>query len=351
MEEKDTLNERLALVEQKLQDLAEQIRVINIAVSESFEFNKVLNDMVSHIHDVNLIEHRIMKNNLPYEILDPRNNNDEFFFPNIIDAETAIQEIIDGKKSIARFGDGEFATIAGEPRHSFQKVDSNLGKRLKEVLQSDIPDLLIGIADNYGNLNKYTDSAADGIRDYMNPDTRKNHMKLLSKNKVYYDAYLSRPYIIYRDNNTDAPRKRFCHLKQIWNQRNVIMIEGSQTRLGVGNDLFDNCASIRRILIPPKNAFDRYEDILKSALQNAEKDNLFLIAAGPSGGVFAYDLTLNGFQAVDIGHVDVEYEWFKKGTGKREPLKNKYTNEIIGQEEAEEIHDPVYESQIIDCFQ
>lgn len=37
MEEKDTLNERLALVEQYLQDLAEQIRIINIAVSRKYE--------------------------------------------------------------------------------------------------------------------------------------------------------------------------------------------------------------------------------------------------------------------------------------------------------------------------
>ena len=218
------------------------------------------------------------------------------------------------------------------------------------MLQSNQQNLMIGIADNYGSLAKYTDYTADGIRIYMQPVTRREHMKILDRNKQYYDAYLSRPYIIYRDNNTDGPRKRFEHLKQIWNKRDVVMIEGEQTRLGVGNDLFDNCTSIKRILVPSKNAYDRYDDVLQCALNNIDKDNLVLIATGPSAGVFAYDLAMNGYQAVDIGHVDVEYEWFLKGTGNREPLDNKYTNEIPGQEEAQMIQDPVYESQIIARF-
>ncbi len=345
-EENEILKNRVCSVEETLQvyketfhELINQIQTIGNVISES--------------HEINIKEHAFMKSledNLPFEIGDPRNHESEFFYPNIIDSESAIQEIIDEKKSIARFGDGEFAIICGHFRQPFQRPDDNLAKRLNQVLKSDIQNLMICIADNYGNLEKYTDSAADGIRLYMQRNTRREHMRLLSKDKIYYDAYLSRPYILYRDNCTNAPKKRFDHLKQIWNQRNVVMIEGSQTRLGVGNDLFDNCASIRRILVPPRNAYDRYEDALKSALQNGKEDDLFLIATGPSAGVFAYDLTLEGFQAVDIGHVDIEYEWFLKGTGEREPIANKYTNEVPGQEEAEDIHDPVYESQIIDRF-
>ena len=45
---------------------------------------------------------------------------------------------------------------------------------------------------------------------------------------------------MYKDNLTDAPRKRFDTLKKIWENKNIIIVEGSQTRLGVGNDLFAN---------------------------------------------------------------------------------------------------------------
>lgn len=34
------------------------------------------------------------------------------------------------------------------------------------------------------------------------------------------------------------------------------------------------------------------------------------ILLDPTATVLAYDLAVQGFQAVDINHVDVEYEWF-----------------------------------------
>lgn len=335
----DSMDDTLLVYKNALYDLINQIRDISKIVCDS--------------HDLNTKEHVCMSSlgsNLPFEIGDPREQETVFFYPKIVKAEVAVQEIIDYKKSIARFGDGEFAIICGHVRSRFQRVDDDLGRRLKEVLQSDIDNLMIGIADNYGNLEKYTDFAANGIRIYMQNNVRREHMALLSKDRVYYDAYLSRPYVMYRDHFTDAPRKRFEHLKKIWDGRNVIMIEGAQTRLGVGNNLFSNCRTIRRILAPAINSYDRYDDILKSACKNGKENDLFIIATGPSAGVFAYDLTLEGFQAVDVGHVDIEYEWFLKGTGEREVIANKYTHEVIGQEEAEEIHDPIYESQIIDQY-
>ena len=345
-QENENLKAKISSIEETLQVYKNTFYDL---ISQIQDISKVISDT----HEVNIQEHAFMKsleNNLPFEILDPRELKSEFFYPVIIDAETAIQEIIDDKKSMARFGDGEFSIICGHYRQPFQRCDERLANRLKQVLQSDVDNFMIGIADNYGNLERFTDFAANGIRLYMQDNIRREHMQLLSRDKVYYDAYLSRPYVMLRDKFTDAPQRRFGHLKKIWNDRNVIMIEGEQTRLGIGNDLFGECKSIRRILAPAKNSYDRYQEILDAALNAGNESDLFLIATGPSAGVFAYDLAMEGFQAIDIGHVDIEYEWFLKGTGEREPIINKYTNEIPGQEEAEDIQDPVYASQIIDAF-
>ena len=66
--------------------------------------------------------------------------------------------------------------------------------------------------------------------------------------------------------------------------------------------------------------------------------------------MLAYDLTVEGYQALDIGHLDLEYEWFLAGKGERTNVPCKYNNETEGGNEVEELHDPVYESQIIeDC--
>lgn len=56
---------------------------------------------------------------------------------------------------------------------------------------------------------------------------------------------------------------------------------------------------------------------------------------------------MHGYQAVDIGHLDLEYEWFLVGQGKRVPVAYKYNNEVSGGNRVSDIHDPIYESQII----
>lgn len=271
-----------------------------------------------------------------------------YHFPIIKSAEETVEEIITCKKSMARFGDGEFSQIVKVNRQKFQKLDERLGNRLEEVLHSSHPDMLIAIANNYGSLQDYTESAADAIRIYMAVgETRKQHMELLECDRVYYDAYVSRPYVMYQDHMTEAPKKRFERLKDIWRGRNVIIVEGAQTRMGVGNDLMDDAESVMRILGPAVNSFDCYDAILKTSLAHAKEGVLFLIAMGPAAGVLAYDLTVEGYQAIDIGHLDLEYEWFLAGKGERVPVPYKYNNEVEGDEWAEELQDPVYEGQII----
>ena len=168
-------------------------------------------------------------------------------------------------------------------------------------------------------------------------------------NRIYADAYITRPYAIYADNNTDAPKKRFDELKKIWNGKKLLIIEGEKTRMGVGNDLFDNAEGIKRILCPAECAFDRYADILSFALKQ-DKDCLVLIALGPTASVLAYDMAKAGFWALDIGHIDIEYEWMLAGKGGRVDIPNKYVNEVEGGERVEEYVNEEYEKQIIGSF-
>ena len=41
--------------------------------------------------------------------------------------------------------------------------------------------------------------------------------------------------------------------------------------MGVGNDLFDNVNSIKRVLVPSVNAFDKYDEILEEILKFNKK--------------------------------------------------------------------------------
>ena len=60
-------------------------------------------------------------------------------------------------------------------------------------------------------------------------------------------------------------------LKKIWNSKNILIIEGEKSRLGMGNDLFDNAKSIKRIICPSINAFHVYDKIIKKVINLNEK--------------------------------------------------------------------------------
>lgn len=290
------------------------------------------------------------RDNVIFELADNRELEQTYFFPKIASGQKAIDRIVEEGCSMARFGDGEFSVIAGRIRHRFQTVeDENLAARLREVLNSDDGRLLIGLANNYGNLDKYTDQAKREIRSYMRPEIRREHMLLLNTDRQYYDAYVTRPYVMYADNKTDAPARRFEQLKRIWDKRKCVFVEGGCTGLGVGNDLFDNASEIRRILGPAQDAFMAYDRLLECCMEQ-DKDSLFLLALGPAATVLTYDLCRAGYQAVDVGHVDLEYEWFLAGEGRRTKVGDKYNNELPDGQEPVPLDSPEYKAQIIADF-
>lgn len=246
-------------------------------------------------------------------------------FSQIRSAEECLKRILKEKCSLCRYGDGEFGIILHCDRLWYQKTEPRLEKRLREILLSKHSDVLIAIADNFGNLERYKENAADDIREWIVPN-RDKISALLRTDSDYYDAYVSRPYIIYRDNKYAV--KIFRLFKEIWKGRDVLLVEGKRARSGVNNDLLKGAARIRRIECPEKNAWDSYGDILKKVREVANQDTLICVSLGPTATVLAYDLAESGYQALDIGQLDNEYEWFLRGTEKRIPIPGKMVAEV-----------------------
>ena len=73
---------------------------------------------------------------------------------------------------------------------------------------------------------------------------------------------------------------------------------------------------------------------------------MILIALGPTATVLAYDLAKAGYWALDIGHLDLEYEWFLKGEG-YSYIPHKYNNEMLGDTNIISIADEDYMRSII----
>lgn len=265
--------------------------------------------------------------------------------PKILGGRELLEKIYADHSSLCRFGDGEFEMIREKERPWFQKPDPVLSKRLKEVLFSENRKINIAIAQNFVGLEQYKEDAADGIREYMYGDTRREILRLVNPQRHYYDTYVTRPYIIYKDRkNADDI---FPLFKKIWGHRDVVIVEGEYARIGMGNDLMKNVNSLSRILCPSKNAWDKYDEILHRILDNVSKQSLICISLGPSATVLAYDLAKEGYQALDIGQLDNEYEWYVREAKERVEIPGKLVAELAVKQKFEMEDEAAYKSQII----
>lgn len=261
--------------------------------------------------------------------------------PQILSIEETINEIVKNKSSVSRYGDGEFKLARGIDI-SFQKANDNLQRRLVEILRINERNFIVCIPDVFGKLNIYKKDPKEYWKIHMGKYRLKWNI-LLDMSKVYGNAFISRFYYQFEDKS--KCKQRFNLVKKIWERREIVLIEGAKSRLGIGNDLFDNAASIERILVPEINAFEKYNEII-NRVKAVNKEKLILLAAGPSATVLAYDLHRLGFQAIDIGHVDIEYEWFLRKSDKKIAIDNKFVCEAGFGEGVGELRSKIYESQI-----
>lgn len=341
-----------------------KMELINSGVPEEkiisyFSFNDADRDAYGEIIDIFKWRNELMWkhyreitvpsiSNYNYEIY-AKSMQERKEIPHIESAERAIELIKEKKLSLARFGDGEFELILGRKRAIFQSVNKELGVRLKRVLESNKENLLIAIADNYGDLSDYTDEAAIAIRQYLGNGTRQKHMEILDMDRTYYDAYLSRPYIMYRDKVRS--KERFDSRKRIWEEKDILIVEGLHTRFGVGNDLLDNANTVQRIITLDKDCYNVYDSLIEK-VEKYGKNKLILIALGPVATIMAYDLAEKNYWAIDIGQLDVEYEWYLRNVTERCNIPYKTVSEVAQYEKIETNYSAEYiieyQKQIVD---
>ncbi len=263
--------------------------------------------------------------------------------PKVLTIKETLRLLIDGRLSIARFGDSEFLYIMDKLNLPYQKYDERLSKKLIEILSFKEDFILVGLPSGYHGITTQSKENVVFWRSQISwiyPRLK----KFINMDRTYANASMSRLYIELKDKSTAGPM--FDLVKKIWDNRNLVVIEGEMSRLGMGNDLFANAASVKRILGPAHHAFSRFDELLSAGL-NIDKDSLILIAMGPTAKPLAFELAKNGRQAIDIGNIDIEYEWYIRNSDKKIKIPGKYTSEAIGGRMVEDVQDEIYNSQII----
>lgn len=275
--------------------------------------------------------------------------NYRFNLPNInvLNKDKTLDLILKENLNIARFGDGEIDLIEGKSIE-YQQVNTEISKQLRAILYSNDPKLLICIPDIFSNIQRYTNAT----QRFWRHDIRikeKLYKSLAATHHTFGSTQLSRPYINLC--NKSSSKEYFSKLKYIWKNKDILIVEGNTSRSGVGNDLFSDASSIKRIICPSKDAFSKIDEIEKSI--NVYKDNrLILLMLGPTADIIVSDLSSSiKNQIIDLGHIDSEYEWFLRGDLVRKKLPHKHTAEFNSDQDEQNIileNNPEYDSEIVD---
>lgn len=275
---------------------------------------------------------------------------------NMLDVNETVNLLVDTQCSLSRFGDGEFKQVLSylnqievDANIGFQPFTSELGRRLYEILISEMPNHKIGLPSPFFGRESFK-MKSESKRYWKN-----KHLEwydkiwvILNHKNSYCDSFFSRFYMDFASSTHCESYVR--NVKRIWEQRDLIIVEGVKTKLGVGNDLFSNAKFIGRILCPAKDAFDKLSEIQNkviSVCKNRDNAPLVLAALGPTATVLAYDLSKEGIQTIDIGHIDVEYEWYLRGATEKIQLPGKFVNEASGEFEESKIDLDSYHKEIL----
>lgn len=326
---------------------------IGFVVSSLEEANQVIqecseekySEMVSSVKNVQyLINNGYFTKKLFVDSLMKLNSNEE----NELDVKVlgildTLNYVMAHSSSVARFGDGEMDIITG---HSipYQDYDENLANELKNIISSESNEsLVVCLSDVFEGLDRYNQSAVDFWKQHLNNNYI--YYKSLCKAPWYGSTFISRPYMDLVDKSLS--NMYFKNIKNLWDKRDILIVEGVNSRSGVGNDLFDNANSVERIICPSKNAYSKIDEI-ESLIERHAENKLVLLILGPTAKVLAKRLSIKKFQAIDMGHIDSEYEWFKMKATTKVKLDHKHTAEHNFDENITFIEDDTYNSQIVE---
>ena len=271
---------------------------------------------------------------------------EELFDITVMSIDETLDELLATDKSLIRFGDGEFSLMTGNSI-AYQEYQEDLAQEMREILLSAdnqdnvllcLPEIFEVFKGNFPQ-NKESENFWKQELDFHG-----RFFQEACQSKKYGSAWVSRPYINSEDKSSVIDQ--FEKIRALFEDKDILIVEGATTRSGVGNDLFNNVRSIKRIICSSHHAFSRVDAIQQAILDHAQ-GRLILLMLGPTAKILAYRLSRLGYRALDLGHIDSEYEWMKMGAETKVQLKHKHTAEFNFDQGIEFIEDEDYNSQIV----
>ncbi len=231
--------------------------------------------------------------------------NSQVTRPKIVSPLDTVKELQNSSKSIARFGDGEIMII-NKTDIPFQNYNHKLGQKLFSILKNNQDNLLVGI--NYHYFYQEYDPAkmSKFSKEFFVkslPQFRRDLLNLINLKSKYYsaDLYLG-----------EYAQEIFMESKKIWNNKELVLITCENLIQNIKYDIFSNAKNIKYIFIPNKNCYSKTKYVYQE-IEKYGKDKIYILQAGPAATVWAAELADMGYRALDLGHLQKQYDFYKQG--------------------------------------
>ena len=183
----------------------------------------------------------------------------------------------------------------------FQEYDPVLARRLREIIRCPSQQFLVGLPP----FDTMSITKASWKKQWER--FRRFFSHLVRDGAVYYSTSLSRPASV----GNFQPQEYYQAFTSLWENRDLVLVHNSAE--AVHHPMFRGARSVRHVLCPSEHAFRQYSTLLEqSSVHLTSPDVIFLIAAGPTACVLAWDLAQRGAQALDVGHLTSAYDEYHK---------------------------------------
>lgn len=216
-----------------------------------------------------------------------------------------LEWIREERKSLARYGDGEFKLCKGKNQIS-QPPGEAIGKRLRGILKSDDENLLVGIPNifNKESFLRMPEDKQHFWKSYCGDKT----VNLLQLDKQYVSSFVTRV-----DSAPGINTVAYWHAwMSVWSGKRVLLVKGARCGFNKANPL-ETAAEVFTWIGPDIDAFSKYDEILKQVVAEVkEKEiDLVVLSLGPTATILAADLSSIGIWALDLGHFGQSFARWK----------------------------------------
>ena len=215
-------------------------------------------------------------------------------YPEVFSPEKTLAKVLK-IPSFSRIGDGEFNSIVGAS-NIFNKFDNRLADRIKEICETgSTPQCLVCL----NNYKQPYDFPSYGWFVYHGTQHLWKVLQLVTfQKKGYGDAYFL---ICTTQKGKNIIPVQIEKIKSLWNGRKVLFVCNQNSPVIDDKlQLFERVTLKRYLYIPDKNAFDHYKELLNKIKEYGTEWIIYL-EAGATASVLAWDLSKEGYRALDMG--------------------------------------------------